>query len=137
MWRTRRGSRRRGRLRGLGVSLGRVLQPAPPSSAARAEFPPAGRLLEPVDGARRAAWVESAHADFLASLRHERGPGDLDVGDVMEHLRERLPDDAILTNGAGNYTVWCHLYYVFRRYRTQLAPCSGAMGYGIPAALAA
>jgi acetolactate synthase I/II/III large subunit len=56
---------------------------------------------------------------------------------VIEHLRERLPDDAILTNGAGNYTVWCHLYYVFRSYRTQLAPCSGAMGYGIPAALAA
>ena len=47
------------------------------------------------------------------------------------------PKSAVLTNGAGNYTVWCHLYYVFRRYRTQLAPCSGAMGYGIPAALAA
>jgi acetolactate synthase I/II/III large subunit len=55
----------------------------------------------------------------------------------MQHLRERLPDDAILTNGAGNYTVWCHRFYSFRRYRTQLAPCSGAMGYGIPAAIAA
>jgi acetolactate synthase-1/2/3 large subunit len=48
-----------------------------------------------------------------------------------------LPPDAILTNGAGNYTVWCHRFYAFRRYRTQLAPCSGAMGYGIPAAIAA
>jgi acetolactate synthase-1/2/3 large subunit len=55
----------------------------------------------------------------------------------MEYLRERLPGDAFLTNGAGNYTVWCHRFYAFRRYRTQLAPCSGAMGYGIPAAIAA
>jgi acetolactate synthase-1/2/3 large subunit len=56
---------------------------------------------------------------------------------VLEYLRDRLPDDAILTNGAGNYTVWCHRFYAFRRYGTQLAPCSGAMGYGIPAAVAA
>src|SRR5437899_11496067 len=52
-------------------------------------------------------------------------------------MRERLPDDAVLTSGAGNYTVWCHRFFEFRRYRTQLAPCSGAMGYGIPAAIAA
>jgi acetolactate synthase-1/2/3 large subunit len=102
-----------------------------------ADFLAAARSLEPVDGSQRADWTESAHADFLASLQHKRGPGELDIGDVMQHLRERLPDDAILTNGAGNYTVWCHRFYVFRRYRTQLAPCSGAMGYGIPAAIAA
>jgi acetolactate synthase-1/2/3 large subunit len=117
--------------------LGRVFQPDVPIVAGSAEFLAAARALEPVDGSHRAAWIESAHADFLASLRHQRGPGKLDVGDVMEHLRERLPDDAILTNGAGNYTVWCHRFYSFRRYRTQLAPCSGAMGYGIPAAIAA
>jgi acetolactate synthase I/II/III large subunit len=117
--------------------LGRVFQPDLPIVAGSAEFLAAVRALEPVDGSHRAAWVESAHADFLTSLRHERGPGDLDVGDVMEHLRERLPGDAILTNGAGNYTVWCHRFYSFSRYRTQLAPCSGAMGYGIPAAIAA
>jgi acetolactate synthase-1/2/3 large subunit len=117
--------------------LGRVFQPDLPIVAGSAEFLAAARALEPVDGSHRAAWVESAHADFLMSLRHERGPGELDVGDVMEHLRERLLDDAILTNGAGNYTVWCHRFYSFSRYRTQLAPCSGAMGYGIPAAIAA
>ncbi len=117
--------------------LGRVFQPDLPIVAASAEFLTAARELDPVDGSHRAAWTESAHADFLASLRHKRGPGDLDVGDVMQHLRERLPADAILTNGAGNYTVWCHRFYAFRGYRTQLAPCSGAMGYGIPAAIAA
>jgi acetolactate synthase I/II/III large subunit len=117
--------------------LGRVFQPDLPILAGSAEFLAAARTLEPVEGSHRVDWTESAHADFLASLQHKRGPGDLDVGDVMQHLRERLPDDAILTNGAGNYTVWCHRFYSFSRYRTQLAPCSGAMGYGIPAAIAA
>ena len=55
----------------------------------------------------------------------------------MAYLRERLPDDAVITNGAGNYTVWAHRFYEFRRYGTQLAPCAGAMGYGVPAAVAA
>jgi acetolactate synthase I/II/III large subunit len=117
--------------------LGRVFQPDLPILAGSAEFLAAARTLEPVEGSHRVDWTESAHADFLASLQHKRGPGNLDVGDVMQHLRERLPDDAILTNGAGNYTVWCHRFYSFSRYRTQLAPCSGAMGYGIPAAIAA
>jgi acetolactate synthase I/II/III large subunit len=117
--------------------LGRVFEPDLPIVSGSPEFLAAARALEPVEAAQRAAWTESARTDFISGLRHRRGPGELDLGDVIEHLRERLPDDAILTNGAGNYTVWCHLYYVFRRYRTQLAPCSGAMGYGIPAALAA
>ena len=117
--------------------LGRVFEPDLPIVSGSPEFLAAARALEPVEPAQRAGWTESARADFISGLRHMRGPGELDLGDVIEHLRERLPDDAILTNGAGNYTVWCHLYYVFRRYRTQLAPCSGAMGYGIPAALAA
>jgi acetolactate synthase-1/2/3 large subunit len=55
----------------------------------------------------------------------------------MAALRERLPDDAILTNGAGNFTVWAHRFYEFHRYPTQLAPRSGSMGYGVPAAVAA
>ena len=117
--------------------LGRVFQTDLPIVAGSADFLAAARALEPLDGSHRADWTASAHADFLASLRHQRGPGDLDVGDVMQHLRARLPADAILTNGAGNYTVWCHRFYAFRVYRTQLAPCSGAMGYGIPAAIAA
>jgi acetolactate synthase I/II/III large subunit len=117
--------------------LGRVFRPDLPIVAGSTEFLAAARALEPVDGSHRADWTESAHADFVASLQHKRGPGELDIGDVMQHLRERLPNDAILTNGAGNYTVWCHRFYSFSRYRTQLAPCSGAMGYGIPAAIAA
>jgi acetolactate synthase-1/2/3 large subunit len=56
---------------------------------------------------------------------------------VMATLRDRLPDEAILTNGAGNFSVWAHRYYEFHRFPTQLGPRSGSMGYGVPAAVGA
>jgi acetolactate synthase-1/2/3 large subunit len=56
---------------------------------------------------------------------------------VIGHLAEVLPEDAIVTNGAGNYAAFLHRYYRFRRHGTQLAPTSGSMGYGFPAAIAA
>jgi acetolactate synthase I/II/III large subunit len=117
--------------------LGRVFHADVAIVSGSREFLAAARALDPVERAARDEWFESAHTDFLASLRHPRGPGELDLGDVLQYLREHLPDDAVLTNGAGNYTVWCHRFHAFRRYGTQLAPCSGAMGYGIPAAIAA
>ena len=82
-------------------------------------------------------WTNQARADYLANLEHRRLPGELDLGDVMAFLRHRLPDDAVLTCGAGNFTVWAHRFYEFAQFGTQLAPRSGAMGYGLPAALAA
>jgi len=117
--------------------LGRVYEPDVPIVADSTAFVAGMRALPPLDGSARAAWTESAHTAYLASLEHPRGPGALDLGDVIAHLRERLPADAILTNGAGNFSVWTHRFYAFRRYGTQLAPCSGAMGYGVPAAVAA
>ena len=117
--------------------LGRVYEPDLAIVAGSAEFAAALGGLQPIDGSRWAGWTEAAHAEFLAWLDHRRGPGALDLGDVLAHLRERLSPEAIVTNGAGNYTVWVHRFYSFRRYRTQLSPCSGAMGYGIPAAVAA
>jgi acetolactate synthase I/II/III large subunit len=114
--------------------LGRVYQPDVGVVSDSSAFLAA---VETLDGTRRREWTASAHADFLASLGHRRGPGELDLGDVMAHLRERLPAEAVITNGAGNYTVWAHRFYAFRRYGTQLAPCSGTMGYGVPAAVAA
>jgi acetolactate synthase-1/2/3 large subunit len=56
---------------------------------------------------------------------------------IVHWLRDRLPDDAIITNGAGNYSGWVSRFFRFRRYGTQLAPTSGSMGYGLPAAIAA
>ena len=64
-------------------------------------------------------------------------PGTVDLGQVMAALRERLPDDAVITSGAGNFTGWVHRFFQFRRLGTQVAPKSGAMGFGLPAALAA
>ncbi len=53
----------------------------------------------------------------------------------MVWLRENLPDDAILCNGAGNFAAWIHRFYRFRRFATHIAPTSGSMGYGVPAAV--
>lgn len=64
-------------------------------------------------------------------------PGALQMGQVMAHLRTVLPDDAIMCNGAGNYATWLHRFHRFTRYGTQLAPTSGSMGYGLPAAVGA
>jgi acetolactate synthase I/II/III large subunit len=63
-------------------------------------------------------------------------PGTLDLGDCIAHLRERVPD-AIITNGAGNFSVWVHRFWRWHDFGTQLAPTSGAMGYGVPAGVAA
>ncbi len=114
--------------------LGRVYEADLPIVSGSPRFAAA---LRPVEGGHRVAWVEEARAAYLANLRHDPLPGDLELGEVIAHLRERLPDDAVLTNGAGNYTVWAHRFYEFHRYGTQLAPCAGAMGYGVPAAIAA
>ncbi len=117
--------------------LGRVYQAELAIHAGSPQMAAALRALEPVDSFAWRAQTEQAHADFLDSLRHHPMPGDLDMGEVMAFLRRRLPVDAILTNGAGNYSVWAHRFYEFRRFGTQLAPTSGAMGYGLPAAVTA
>src|SRR5690606_15726973 len=59
------------------------------------------------------------------------------MAQVMDYLNKHLPDDAIVCNGAGNYATWVHRFHHFRRFGSQLAPTSGSMGYGVPAAVAA
>jgi len=82
--------------------------------------------------------TRAANADYRAwSEPPARPVGGTEMGAVLRHLRETLPADSILTNGAGNYAGWLHRYYRFRRPGTQLAPTSGSMGYGVPAAVAA
>ena len=67
----------------------------------------------------------------------ETGPAPVQMGPIMSYLENVLPDDAIITNGAGNYATWVHRFHRFRRFATQAAPTSGSMGYGTPAAVAA
>jgi acetolactate synthase-1/2/3 large subunit len=81
--------------------------------------------------ARRVAELRREHLDFVAA--DETGG----LPQIVRHLRDVLPDDAVITNGAGNYTGWVQRYFEFRRARTQLAPHNGAMAYGLPAAIAA
>src|SRR6266850_1447316 len=86
------------------------------------------------------AWEEetaAARAEYLAWNAPVRVPGPLQMAEIVGHLRERLPPDAIVTNGAGNFSTWAHRFYRYRRFKSQVAPTSGAMGYGVPAAVAA
>ncbi|MBB5506724.1 thiamine pyrophosphate-binding protein [Paraburkholderia atlantica] len=86
------------------------------------------------------AWAGAAgeaHRVYLEWLKPRPIPGDVQMGEVIQQLRAHLPEDAILTNGAGNYATWLHRHFSYRHFRSQLAPTSGAMGYGVPAALAA
>ena len=83
------------------------------------------------------AWTESARADYEAWTARRENPGRVQMWDVVAALEARVKPDAIYTNGAGNYTAWVHRFHRHRLPHTQLAPTSGAMGYGVPAAIAA
>ncbi len=102
-----------------------------------APFARASLRLKPINNDRWAELTEATRQEYLASLEPKDVPGRLNFGKVVAHLSETLPDDAIIANGAGNYCVWVNGYYQYRGYKTQLAPTSGSMGYGTPAAVAA
>lgn len=82
-------------------------------------------------------WTASARADYEAWREPQETPGAVKLEQVLHWMSDTLPDDAIITNGAGNYAAFIHRYYQFRQYDTQVAPTSGSMGYGFPAAIAA
>ena len=117
--------------------IGRVYQPALGIVASPRPFLAAMNALPPLDTKARSAMVATAHADYDAWRAPRAVPGALDLWQIVAWLDAHLPDDAILTNGAGNYTAWLHRIFRYRRFRTQLAPYSGAMGYGVPSAIAA
>lgn len=116
--------------------LGRVYRPDLPIAASMESFAEAARALPPVKNPAWAGWAESARRDHLENWKPSRAmPGDLDMHKVIEHLNETLPHDAVIVNDAGNFSGWPQRFYRFRRFRTQVAPTSGAMGYAIPAAI--
>ncbi|OQR33737.1 thiamine pyrophosphate-binding protein [Pseudomonas sp. Bc-h] len=120
--------------------LNRVYQSTLPILSSLSSFAHAVAALEPVASSAWKSWTDAARADYLEHstppLPHPQLAG-VDMGSVVAHLNEVLPDNAVITNGAGNYTVWVHRFYRYRKPATELAPTNGAMGYGLPASIAA
>ena len=121
------------------MELGRVYHATLPIAATPTAFVDALASLRLPASASRSAFTAAARQDWLAwsDLDRIRSPGALQMAEVMRHLGEVLPADAILCNGAGNYATWIHRFHRFRAFGTQRAPTSGSMGYGVPAAIAA
>ncbi len=114
--------------------LGRVYQAELPILSGMAAFAEAVRDVRV--GSGWSEWCASARADYERWQQPPAMPGPVDLAVCLAYLRERVPD-AIVTNGAGNHTVWVHRFWRFHGFPSQLAPTSGAMGYGLPAAVAA
>ena len=95
-------------------------------------------LLARIDAAEATKRIDAAHAEYqnwTTPLITETDTTNM--SHIVGWLRDHLPPEAIMTNGAGNYATWLHRFYHFRSPQSQLAPVSGSMGYGIPAAVAA
>ena len=118
---------------GSAGELGKIYQPELGITAGANAFAAA---LRPVQG-NWADWAHAARADYEASFDLPVQPPPVDMAAIMGQLREGLAEDAILTNGAGNFAVWSNKYFKFGPGQRLLAPQSGAMGYGLPAAIAA
>ena len=118
--------------------LGRVYRPALGIHATPSAFAAALAALPSPANPVWAADTAQAHADYIAFSDHAPDmPGQVQLSKIMMWLRQRLPQDAIVTNGAGNYTIWNGRYLRMRHPRALLAPVSGSMGYGLPAAVGA
>ncbi|MEA2990344.1 MAG: acetolactate synthase large subunit [Alphaproteobacteria bacterium] len=116
--------------------IGRVYRPHLAINASPTAFAAALEGLQPPNEVRWRDETRKAHAEFLAWTDTPTAvPGSVNIGEVVVSLREKLPSDAVICNGAGNFSIWVHRYTRYRRYGSELAPLSGSMGYGVPAAI--
>ena len=116
--------------------LGRVYRPGLAINAGMRAFAAAAAAMEPVHG----GWSEAtaaARAAYLDWSTPTEVPGGVNLGRVVEWLRDNLAEGSIICNGAGNFSAWVHRFFRYTGFGTQLAPTSGSMGYGVPAAIAA
>src|SRR3954469_17560105 len=117
--------------------LGRLYRPHLAIHASPLPFAEAAEAMQPASSFAWRSLTQTAHADYLAwTDTATEQPGGVNLGAIMVWLRENLPDDTILCNGAGNYAAWIHRFYRFRRFATHIAPTSASMGYGMPSAIA-
>ena len=116
--------------------LGRVYRPDLAINASQPSFLAAIAGMAPLPS-NNMSWLKQGHENYLKFATPVDTPGNVKMAHVIHQLSETLPDDAIITNGAGNYAAFLHRFYHYRDYRTELAPTSGSMGYGFPAAISA
>ncbi len=116
--------------------LGRVYQADLLMNSGMPEFAAAARKLPPLKPAWD-EWTQGARADYEAWQKPVKVPGKVNMSEIVSWLNKRLPPETIITNGAGNFSLWVHRFYRYPGFRTQLAPTSGAMGYGVPAGVGA
>lgn len=117
--------------------LGRVYQPTLGINAAPTTFVPALAALGIMPKAEWRTRTKAARTEYENWSAPVPNPGNVQLAELYRHMRETLPPNTIFTNGAGNYAGWLHRFYRYRAFGAQLAPTSGAMGYGVPAAIAA
>lgn len=117
--------------------LGRVYQPTLAINADMSTVPAALASLQPPETCSWADRTRSINTAYEAWTQPPENPGDLQYGEIMAWLRDYLPAEAIVTNGAGNYAIWPNRFHYYRQYRSMLAPTSGSMGYAVPSAVGA
>jgi acetolactate synthase-1/2/3 large subunit len=117
--------------------LGRVYQPQIAIHATPRAFAKALGELPVIETPRWKSWTEAARADFEAWQTPPRSPGKIQMAEIVRWLDQHMPPETAYTNGAGNFATWLHRFHRYRGFGTQLAPTSGSMGYGFPAALGA
>ncbi|BBE71118.1 thiamine pyrophosphate-binding protein [Oharaeibacter diazotrophicus] len=118
--------------------IGRVYQPAVGIVATPRAFAAALETVQPPVEIRWRETARAARADYDAWTGTPKPlPGAFQYGEAVKWLKDRLPPETIVCNGAGNYAIWVHRYWRHNRLGTQLAPTSGSMGYGVPAAVMA
>jgi acetolactate synthase I/II/III large subunit len=116
--------------------LGHVYNPALAINASPAAFCSALEGLQPPNAIAWKGASDAAHADYIAwTEKATPQPGTVNLGEIMVWLRDNLPADAIVTQGAGNFSGWVHRFYRVRKYGGLVGATSGSMGYGLPAAL--
>ena len=117
--------------------LGKVYEP---TLGITADVAPAVKKLAemtPIIDPHWPEWTAAAHADYETFTSPVHAPGEVDLAAIFSTIADHIPAETIFTNGAGTYTAWHHRFYLHRHYGTYVGPTSGAMGYGIPAAIAA
>ncbi|MEX0502079.1 thiamine pyrophosphate-dependent enzyme [Alphaproteobacteria bacterium LSUCC0719] len=117
--------------------IGKIYTPDLPIHAGPNAMAAALATITLADSSTRTAWYEAARADYLASLTPPAQPGDVDMGVITAQIQKMLPADAIVTHGAGNFSIWPNKFLTYGRDQRLLGPQSGSMGFGLPAALAA